>query len=213
MLIKAKFEQFKDSQNMCIGYVHPGHGWKGKQQWLNCDDDIDELYSVYSNNARKPKDIMLWCYLPTEDFSQRKRKKPSDQPASNKRSKCLQNNETKASEAQEKIEALQQKHANMYTTEQLHAWAQLVQMKKHTSLDDPPDYPFFRKKKSQKQGDQEVKPSNTTPRAGLSPVRRIHMRTECIEQLQRIGKLLEDNTISKLQYEKLQEVIMKDMEI
>jgi len=26
----------------------------------------------------------------------------------------------------------------------LHTWASLIQMKRHTSLDEPPDYPFFR---------------------------------------------------------------------
>ena len=35
-----------------IGYVKPGHGWKGKQELLDCDY---EMYSVYGNK----KDILL----------------------------------------------------------------------------------------------------------------------------------------------------------
>jgi hypothetical protein len=29
---------------MSIGYVVPGHGWKGEQNWLNDDKDLSEMY-------------------------------------------------------------------------------------------------------------------------------------------------------------------------
>lgn len=181
--MKSKFDQLKDLKSMCFGYIHPGHGWKGKQQWI---EDVDELYSVHTTNPKKTKDILLWCYL---DSTEKKRKTTSSEQPANKRTKCLQNNENKTSEAKSVFDELQQKHAEKYTPEQLHAWAQLVQMKKYVSMEEPPDYPFF-KNKSRKDRDLPILPSNTTSQ-GLSPGRRIHMRTECIEQLQKIGKLLD----------------------
>ena len=39
----------------------------------------------------------------------------------------------------------------------------------------------------------------------------IHTRTECIEQLQKIGNLHEKGMISRGQHDKLQEAIMKDI--
>ena len=38
---------------------------------------------------------------------------------------------------------LQEKHSGKYTDQQLRSWAHLIQMKKHSSYDEPPDKPFF----------------------------------------------------------------------
>ena len=47
---------------------------------------------------------------------------------------------------EEILEALTQKHQDSYTPEQLHAWAHMIQMKKHTSYDTTPNKPFFSQK-------------------------------------------------------------------
>ena len=39
---------------------------------------------------------------------------------------------------------LQEKHSGKYTDQQLRSRAHLIQMKKHSSYDEPPDKPFFR---------------------------------------------------------------------
>ena len=41
------------------------------------------------------------------------------------------------------MDELRKKHGGKYPEEKLHTWANLIQMKKHSSLDEPPDYPFF----------------------------------------------------------------------
>ena len=39
-------QEFTDtSDDLCVGYIEPDHGWRGK---LNNNDDIKELYSVCS---------------------------------------------------------------------------------------------------------------------------------------------------------------------
>ena len=48
---------------------------------------------------------------------------------------------------QEIIERLKEKHSNdKYTPEQLHCWANLIQMKKHASYESPPEYRYFNSK-------------------------------------------------------------------
>lgn len=55
------------------------------------------------------------------------------------------------------------------------------------------------------------KAATNTNTVGISPGRKIHMRSECIEQLQKIGQLLESGNISQDQYGKLQDSIMNDI--
>lgn len=201
--IKANFKEFKEADAMCIGYVEPGHGWKGKQQWINTDEDLGELYAVY----KAKKNLMLWCHLP------KKKPKPSGEPAS-KRSKIEKENSIKTSEANEVFEALKEKHSGKYKPEHLHAWAQLVQMKKHKSLDDPPDYPYFkgRSKRQAPSSNGDKENIKSPPRSSvISPGMKVHMRTECIEQLQKIGDLRDKGIISEAQHTILQEAIMKDI--
>ena len=38
--IRTRFEEFTEFDDICVGYIEPGHGWKGKQMWLNSDEDI-----------------------------------------------------------------------------------------------------------------------------------------------------------------------------
>ena len=40
-----------------FGYIELGHGSRGKQRWLACNEDLEELYRVYHGK----KDILLWC--------------------------------------------------------------------------------------------------------------------------------------------------------
>ena len=44
-----------------MGYVEPGHGYKGKQRLLCSDEYLHAKYSVYSG-----KEILMWCFLPGE---------------------------------------------------------------------------------------------------------------------------------------------------
>ena len=54
------------------------------------------------------------------------------------------------------VDKLRETFGNKYTPEQYHAWAQLVQLGRHSSYDEAPDYPFFadsKKKSSNKTSD------------------------------------------------------------
>lgn len=198
--IRTRFKEFTGCDELCIGYVEPGHGWKGKQMWLNSDEDIKDLYVVCS----KARHILLWCYLPTE--KKRKRKLEFSEEKENKRARCLSSNRSKIDETNDTFQDLITKHNHKYTPEQLHAWAEMVQMKKHSSLEVPPKMPFFRSRHQEPRAQEKV-----TTAVSSSGSSWIHARTECIEQLEKIGNLLEKGTISQEQHDKLQEAIMKDI--
>lgn len=46
-----------------LGYIQPGHGVKGKQQWLVEDVDLDEMYTLFE----KKQEIALWCFVRKSD--------------------------------------------------------------------------------------------------------------------------------------------------
>ena len=69
---------------------------------------------------------------------------------------------------------------------------------KHESLDVPPNKPFFGKKKS---GDS----------IGISPGKRINLRSECINKLDKWHQLKERGVISDDQYDEFQKNILLDM--
>ena len=78
-------------------------------------------------------------------------------------------------------------------------------MKKHGSHDSP-DYPFFQGRK--KSISTEVQPTSTS-----TPSRRIHTRSELLNQPGKISELFDKENIDKKQYDKLQTDIMKDMDM
>ena len=92
----------------------------------------------------------------------------------------------------------QEKHGKIFSSEKLHAWSQLIQLGKHMSYDEAPNYLFFgtnrkREKSAEKASNGNGQSSMSTspdiprkatpPTVGISPGRRINLRTECIQQL------------------------------
>ncbi len=131
-----------------LGYIQPGHGWKGKQELLDSEEDIAEMYTTYG----KKTDILLWCHGTTEEDNMAARKEnprkrlhssdsesgPSAKPRS-KRDTCAE----KVTEVEELVVKFKEKHGSRYTIEKLNAWAHMIHMDKHESLETPPDLPYF----------------------------------------------------------------------
>ena len=77
-------------------------------------------------------------------------------------------------------------------------------MKKHDSLDAPPDKPFWRgsSSKSKAAGGTSI----------ASPSKRIALRGQCVDQLLKWHELLKKGAITKDQYDEFQSTIMEDVE-
>ena len=90
-------------------------------------------------------------------------------------------------------------------------------MEKHNSLDIPPDIPFFtgsvKQKKKARNDDNSVAPCNEGVKVscGISPSKRVNLRTESIKQLVEWHSLLEKGGISREVYEDMQQAILKDI--
>ena len=200
-----------------FGYIQRGHGVKGKQFSITDDQDVCSMYSEYQGR----KEIILWmkiCKL--RDDGSRKRRKTVEEAgdSSLKRKKSdassagtnYRGHLSRMSEVEEIVEDLELRHGekNVYSGEQLRVWGHMIQMKKHSSYDEPPDKPFFRNSKSVK---GKTNTSSSGSSDGMSPAKRINLRTECINQLDKWHMLLEKGAITSDQYQQLQDTILGDI--
>ena len=125
---------------------------------------------MYDLHPRK-KSILLRCFKKTISDSSASRKRPrssSSSQASNaqKISRSSTNYEShqrdKVEETNETLAKLEEKHGDKYSSEQLRTWANLIQLKKHSSLDTPPDYPFIRGRKKKQDPEPSADPKGST---------------------------------------------------
>ena len=216
--LKEKYAELEPCRELRVGYMDPGHGWKGKQRWITCDEDLKDMYKVYSLKA----EILIWCFLPGKpENSTKKRKNPSanNDPAE-KHTKCAATIQDKMNEVKDILEKLKSKHGKKFSVEQYYAWAQLIHIGKQQSYDEPPNYPFFvgQKEDGNKSNithahgsDAGTHSTSSVDISVISPGKCINLRTECIQQLQQLGELLEKGNITHEQYEKLQSAILNDI--
>jgi hypothetical protein len=233
--LKASFHrglQFIPSE---FGFIQPGHGLRGRLRWILDDGDLDEMYSEYP----KKHDFNLWCYkqvdeveTPCRSGHTHKRATPTEgaAPAPKAKSTCVR----KVSEVEAIIKDLREKHGTNFNVEQFSMWAHVIHIGKHSSREAPPDLPFFRQG-SKKKTTTAPSSSTSTPTpsssaavsptpsssvavsptlsssAAVSPGKRVSLRSECINQLDKWHSLLEKGIITQEQYEDMQKAILKDM--
>ena len=189
-----------DISSVEIGYIEPGHSSKGKKVWLLNDLDLKAMYNAYKGR----KLINLWGYTEQVYTKGKKRSRSpcgdSNQKGGNYESHCTK----KMAAVNETFEELKSKHKGKYSPEQLRAWAHLVEMGKCDSIEQPPDKPFFRGRKS-------TSTPEPTAVVGVSPGKKVNMRSQLIEQLQKWYQLLDTGAITQVQYDERKETIMKDI--
>ena len=201
--IKSRLcEDFSDyimENSVKFGYIVPGHGLKGKQMVIETDDDLPAMYNCY----RGKRCVMLWVKCVKERALKRLLSSSlgdSDGPKTKRVSPGYTSHMKNMAEVEEILERLKQKHKDNYTPEQLHAWAHMIQMKKHSSYDTAPNKPFFGKKGI-----------SSVAAGGISPLKKINMRSECIQQLSQWHQLMEKGAITVEEYKEMQETILQDI--
>ena len=134
-----------------FGYIHCGHGMRGKQFSITEDDDIQNIYDEYQGR----REIIMWMKIckrfhsnseATTYFGSRKRQSSVDnaEGSSSKRLKSgeseqrcagskYQGHISKMNEVDEIIQDLENRHgeSKVYSTEQIRVWAHTIQMKQH----------------------------------------------------------------------------------
>ena len=121
--------ELPQSTNIQVGYIEPGHGLRGKQQWLCEDGDLNDMYSHYAGK----KEITIWCFCKVNSQSHKRGKSLSPKPVKLPRVSPYDSQLAKTSQVQEIVKELEDRHKGKFSAEQLHTWANLIQMKKHAS--------------------------------------------------------------------------------
>lgn len=180
-----------DFQTVDVGYIEPGHGMKGKKQWLITDSDIQEMYRKHMGKSS----ILLWAYSSIL----------SSKPANKKSESTFSGHKENLSEVDKNYDILRKNHGNKYTLEQLRMWAQLIRVGKHDSLEEAPNKPFWKGRKRQL---TEV-PSTVS----VSPTKKskVSVRSELLDQLAKWHRLNEAGVVSDGEYEDLKKTILSDI--
>lgn len=190
-----------------LGYIKPGHGAKGRTQWIFTEEDLDDMYKEHAEKT----EIIIWLYRYQEkELTTKKRaRSPTAQESTKKRKSSVVNTQ-KLLEVEEIVDKLKTKHEGKYTIEQINVWAHLIHMKKTQSYEEPPDKPFFRGK-SKKAEDKKSTSSSSGVPDGISPSKRISLRTELLDQMEKLSNLYEKGVIDRAKYDNLQENILSDI--
>jgi hypothetical protein len=214
-----------------IGYIIPGHGFKGKQQVINVDSDLSTMYAI---NYGK-REVILWCIGELNEETKSRKRAREDEDKENA-STAMPKSKTgkKMQEVNNIMAKLKEKHESQYSVEKLSAWAHMINMKTHESYDSPPNYPYFRNTKIKRttpktqsttpatrsttpETQSSVTPATlspatiATPTVTLSPYKRIQYRSECMDQLNKWHSLLKNGIINEEQYKTMQSSILDDI--
>ena len=183
----------------------PGHGLKDEHITITTDNDLSVMYEEYCS---KCCEIRLWCMCIMNENSDNERKQShekeeSEPPLSAKGGTCQQRME----QVDGIVDTLREKHGDLYSVEKLNAWAHLIHMGKHSSYENP----YFKKPcKESRVSEQQVIETQST--SSLSPMKRIQLCSECIDQLTKLHTLLEKGGVPGEQYDSLKKAILGDIQ-
>ena len=182
-------EYIEKDKKLQFGYVVPGHGKKGKQLEITSDDDLRGMYPRHKKGTK----ILLWMKQTVTSTIRKRSRTPDETQESSVNKRFHTSSEIDSSTSGgrkshsnydkyvekmtvvDKIfDELSAKHGDKYTPEQYRCWANLIQLRKHDSYDTTPNKRFFTEKS---------RGTVTAVSPGVSPSKRINMRSECMSQL------------------------------
>jgi len=200
-----------------MGYIEPGHGIKGRQHWIADDEDLRDMYQAHRKNK-----IMFWVYT-----GMKKRPQTPDASHPSKVSKTGYNSHAqKMLEIEEIVDDLEKRHKETYTREQYNVWAHMINLRRHSSRESAPNKPFFRGTKGAKPKSKDAdipthatsssaaEPTSVSTPAlptGISPGKRIQLRSQSMQQLETWHSLYEKGAIELEEYKNVQEKILSDI--
>lgn len=125
-----------------LGFIEPGHGLRGKQRWINTENDLKQMYEG-------KHETILWCFLTLPPQATRqcvKRPREGDTASAQNKPKGsrYEQHVDKMMQVKQIEEQLQEKHSGQFTPEQIRAWAHYNQSGKYDSLEVYPNLPFWR---------------------------------------------------------------------
>ena len=201
-------EHVPDSDNFDIGDIEPGRqGIRGKTRWIFDADDIEDMYREYQSAGKF--ELIIWCDGRRQDCEASKKRPTAgcNEPVARKkaRTSCNDRNLKTLDEVEAVFQQLDEKHNGKFTIEQLRMWAHMINMGKHTSLETPPDKPFFRGNKKLSKIAADVATTD------ISPAKRSNLRSQYMTQMKDWHALFESAAITKEEYEEQKTKILEDL--
>ena len=198
-----------------VGFIEPGHGAKGRQQWLTDSEDLKDMYSLHQyRNVKFYFGAIVSKKQAVVGPLVKAVVSPSVKSVSSHQSQNLlakknryDNHAEKMIEVESIEEELENKHNGTYSREQLRAWAHLIQMGKHDSLDLAPNKPFWKTPSGNK--GSPLPQSDST--VAVSPGKKIQLQGQLFDQLLKWHDLLEKGGIDQQQYNGIQASIMENV--
>ena len=192
------FAEYIEGYEFDVGYIEPGHGMKGKLTPLRSDSDLAAMHTDLE--FKRKKQILLWIKCLTKPKKRPRPESADGCPRPKRSGSMYESTLQKMHEVDVIARELETKHEGNYTKEQIRCWANMIQMKQHESYDNPPNKPFFK-----------TRAKSSTAAAGISPGKKIGLRTECIQQLDKWHDLMARGIISEEQYKEFKETILADL--
>ena len=181
-----------------MGYIEPGHGGKGRKIWLHDDSELEHMYDIFKDKKR----ILLWCYTSCPEARKKKDDTQTKADSSNYSAQVK-----KQDEVSEIYSKLKEKHEGKFKPEQLNTWAHMLHLKTHDSFDVPPNKPFFNRKRS----NSNVNDQPVVPKKPDTDEQKISIRSQLIDQLKKSQELIDCGAIDREMFDELQRTIISDI--
>ena len=184
----------------------------------------------------------LWCFGLTEESTD---DGESLEPASKRKKSTTASNsiEVKSDRIEGIANDLKERHGEKYTRIQYKLWAEVIDSKKHDSMDDPPKgsiwsgLPGKQKDHTRKEGgvtemasafttlansvSAALQPKNASPKQQpescdpmiISPGRKIDLQAKVLHNLQLLHNMYEKGAITTAQFEKRREALMQQLDV
>ena len=195
------FGKYTNEAEFQLGYLTPGKGFKGKQFLLECDDDVLKMHEEHQGC----RSVNLWMKVKATQWKRPNESSDTPFTSQTKRAKACESHLEKMDKLQKIVDKLKEKHKegqySHFSSAQFHCWGNTIQLGHHDSYDQPPNKPFFGVTK---------KAAASVPGA-VSPGKRIHLWSECIDQLTKWHKLMDDGVITLEEYQDMHKTILGDI--
>ncbi len=197
-----------------VGYFH---GRPQVKSWILSEEDLKAMYT----NAGD-KEILLWCdgqVQVTSTFGRKRKQDDAETESVPKRAASSASGEE--AELQEHVHELQNIHGDKYDYGDYRIWARMIKNHQWKDKDTPPNIPMIRGKVSRKgkhdvvdtlanaavaivkalrPSSPDVNPSVTAAAScstlGMSPGKKVQLRSQYLKQLKEIQNLRDENVLS-----------------
>ena len=199
-----------------IGYFHSRPQMKS---WLISDEDLQVMYSKAGD-----KEILLWCDGKPQSTGRKRKNLDRDSEDLPHSSKHTTNFNSDEEEIETCVRELQDIHGDKYSYGECRIWARMIKNRQWKDKEKPPNIPMIRGKAGQKgktdMADtlamataavaiiKALQPgsSDTTSQSptvscahtpdGMSPGKKVQLRSQYLKQLKEIQNLCDENVLS-----------------